>query len=62
MGRYAPSKAGFRKPTDTAQRNGPTHNPPRALKFGGKGNTRLIDVKPDSSHVGPISDRGKGRR
>jgi hypothetical protein len=70
MDKWAPRDGGVRKPTDSSKKNGMFNNYPRFLKFGGpRGNGVKLDqsgtTKPDLSAgnaVGPISDRGKGRR
>lgn len=71
MDKFAPRDSGVRDPRDNKKKNGMFSNPPRYLKFGGpRGNGVAMDqsgsTKPDlspgTSSVGPISDRGKGRR
>ena len=71
MDKFAPRDSGVRNPTDSKKKNGMFNNPPRYLKFGGaRGNGVAMDqsgsVRPDlsasSTSVGPISDRGRGRR
>lgn len=65
--RFAPKPTGVRDPRDTGKKNGMFHNPPRALYFGGvaqpftQAGSRLPVMRPESTAVGPISDRGKGR-
>lgn len=71
MGRYmekgAPSPSGVRDPRDPKMKNGMFNNPPRYLYFGGVPRAGMNgekgpNVRPTSSKVGPISDRGKGGR
>lgn len=62
MDKYAPKNTGIRDPRDAKKKNGVIHNPPRYLAIGGKGNTSDPQMKPKDSSVGPISDRGRGRR
>jgi hypothetical protein len=61
MDKWAPKGGSVRDPRDTKMKNGPFHNPPRYIRFGGKGVTTPVSMKAGGA-VGPISDRGKGRR
>lgn len=60
--KWAPPSYPVRDPRSTQQKVGRIINPPRALKLGGKGETRLLPVRAEGANaVGPVSDRGKGR-
>lgn len=64
--KWAPPSYPIRDPRSTQQKVGRIINPPRALKLGGKGEKTLLSMRPSDSGggsaVGPVSDRGKGRR
>jgi len=70
MSKYAPSDGGVRDPRDAKKKNGMFHNFPRYLYFGGaamgvkldQSGSRKPDLTASMNAVGPVSDRGKGRR
>lgn len=70
MSKFAPSDGGVRDPRDAKKNNGMFKNFPRFLYFGGaamgvkldQSGSRKPDLSPGMSAVGPVSDRGKGRR
>jgi len=63
---WEPRSYPTRDPRTGAQMNGRVLNPARALKLGGKGETRIVDAgkfpvgTAGPSGVGPTSDRGGG--
>ena len=66
---WEPRSYSTRRPADTNQGLGRMVNPPRALKIGGRGEQTLYNVHMSQrgtnmgpNGVGPVSDRGAGRK
>jgi len=63
---WEPRSYPTRDPRNAQQQNGRVLNPARALKLGGRGETRLFDSTAyqrgtaGPSGAGPVSDRGGG--
>lgn len=66
--KWAPRITGIRDPRDAKKKSGMFINWPRFLYFGGakgadtQSGSKGPSMKPGENNVGPISDRGKGRR
>lgn len=62
---WAPTPYPFRNPKSTTQKNGRILNPPRAMKFAGKGEATLLDIDKfqrgtkGPNGVRPVSSRGR---
>jgi hypothetical protein len=68
LSKFAPKIQFVRDPRDSKKTSGPFYNWPRFLYFGGvsqrftQSGSKGPTMRPETSAVGPISDRGRGRR
>jgi hypothetical protein len=58
---YAPPVYPLRDPSEPSSQYGSIIGPPKAIKLGGRGEKKIIDVAADNQSKMRVTDRGRGK-